>query len=96
MAHAIVRLLGRRAPVIPMPLPFFRVAAVVGEIALREPPVTTDNIDSISAAEPINIAPAQRDLDFNPRAFEEGFRRRIEVKPDEQVVPAPNPKKRKR
>ncbi len=67
-------LMKKNAPfLVPMPLPIARVLATAQEIILPNPVFTTDNLEGIAKAQPLNILPAMEDLDFQPRNFEEGF-----------------------
>lgn len=74
MVECILRELKRNVPFIPVPLPICRALAVGGEMFLRNPPLTTDNIEGLAHAEEVDIGAAQLDLEFSPRRFVDGFR----------------------
>lgn len=79
MIVAMRRLMGKRPLTFPLPLPLCRIGAAVGETLLREPPLTTDNLEGIARARRFTIDAARRDLAFNPRSFDEGFRQCLEA-----------------
>jgi len=59
-----------RSPLlVPIPMPLCRLAAVAGEVLLENTPVSTDNLDGITSAQPVDIEPARRELGFDPRPF---------------------------
>lgn len=60
---------GRRPLLFPVPMPLCRLAAVLGEVMLEDTPVSTDNLEGIVSAQPVDIESARRELGFNPRAF---------------------------
>jgi NADH dehydrogenase len=58
-----------RPILIPIPLPLCRLAAALGELLMPHPPITSDNVEGICKARPLDTFPALRDLDFRPRPF---------------------------
>ncbi len=58
-----------KKPTLPVPLLLCRPIAAVCEALLSNPPITSDNIEGVAKAQPIDIASALRDLDFSPREF---------------------------
>jgi NADH dehydrogenase len=66
---AIANASGRAPRLVPVPLPICRLIAMVGECLLEAPPLNSDNLEGIIAAEAVDIAAAQQDLDFAPRPF---------------------------
>lgn len=74
MLAVMRRELGRPALFVPMPLPLCRLMAVTGECVLSNPPVTSDNIEGIHFARPVDNASAEQLLGYRPRGFREGFR----------------------
>lgn len=73
MLAVMRRELGRPALFVPMPLPLCRLMAVAGECVLDNPPVTSDNIEGIRFARPVDNARAEGLLGYRPRDFREGF-----------------------
>ncbi len=75
----IMRQTLHKAPTfIPVPLSVCRAIALVGETTLPRPPITTDNIEGIAKARPVEPEPAKRDLGFDPRGFRRGFEQCLE------------------
>ncbi len=66
--------LGRRTGLLDVPMALCRMGAMVGEVLLEEPPLTTDNLEGLEKAVAVDPDPARRDLGFNPRPYREGFR----------------------
>jgi NADH dehydrogenase len=60
---------GRRPMLLPIPMPLCRVGALLGEVLLEDTPVSTDNLEGITSAQPVDITAAESDLGFVPRAF---------------------------
>ena len=73
LVRLILKKLGRRVPTVPVPLPVCRLVAVVGEALMEAPPLTSDNLEGMSKARWVNRRPAEQDLQFQPRSFEEGW-----------------------
>lgn len=74
MIEEILRMLGKSPRLVPVPLPVCRVIAAGGEWLLPAPPITTDNVEGVAKARPLDLRPAHRDLGWTPRSFEAGFR----------------------
>ncbi len=64
---------GREPALIPVPLWMCRIIAAVGEALLPAPPMTLDNVEGVTRAQPVDPAPAVRDLGFAPRRYAEGL-----------------------
>ncbi len=64
---------GREPLLIPLPLWACRIAAAVGEALLPSPPMTLDNVEGVTRAQPVDPGPAVRDLAFSPRPYREGL-----------------------
>jgi uncharacterized protein YbjT (DUF2867 family) len=77
MVQTILRLMGRRCLLVPVPLSLLRLAAIgLGKIMAR-PPVRMDQIQRLLEDKTFDISEAVRDLDFHPVPFEEGIRRKL-------------------
>lgn len=65
---------GGKVPlVLPLPLPLCRIVALLGELLLREPPLTFDNIAGVETAREIRVGDTMALLDFTPRGYREGL-----------------------
>lgn len=74
LVEAICRAMNRSPRIIPVPRPICRLGAVTLELFLRNPPLTSDNIEGLLRAQQVDHSEAVRDLGHNPRHFAEGFR----------------------
>lgn len=64
---------GREPILLPLPLWLCRIIAAVGEALLPSPPMTLDNVEGVTRAQPVDPRPAVRDLGFAPRPYSEGL-----------------------
>ncbi len=78
LIRAVRRMLGKGGPAIAIPLPICRLGALAGEALLPNPPVTSDNIEGLARAIPVDSSAARADFGYEPRSFEVGFRDCIE------------------
>ena len=81
MIRAILAARGKRKPLIHIPLAVCLALARALGLAMKNPPVTVDNVLGVRWASHIDNGPAERDLGFRPRPFGEGLR---------QCFPVPN------
>jgi nucleoside-diphosphate-sugar epimerase len=66
--------LGRRVTLVPIPLESsFKVVRLMKRLGLPVP-VRDEQVMRLSESKAVDISAAQRDLDFNPRTFEDGIR----------------------
>lgn len=70
MLAELMRRMGMRKAVVPLPIPLCRVIAAVGEALTDQFPLTTDNVDGLVRAVPMTIKAAEADLGFRPRNFD--------------------------
>jgi NADH dehydrogenase len=71
--RGIVRVHGKRKPLVHIPLWFCFAVARVLSFFLRNPPVTVDNLVGLRQMTAPDITSAQRDFGFAPRTFAEGL-----------------------
>lgn len=72
--HLAAGALGRRVTIIPIPLESsFKVVHLMKRLGLPAP-VRGEQVLRLSESKAVDIAAAQRDLDFAPRSFEDGIR----------------------
>lgn len=77
MVRTILRLMDRRALLIPAPMSWARaVVSLYGRLS-SNPRVRLDQIDRLNEDKTFDISDARRDLDFDPIGFEEGIRRKL-------------------
>jgi len=88
MLEEMSRIMDRRRLLLPLPLSACRLAALGGELLLRNPPLTTDNIEGLSRARPVDSWPARTQLSFRPVDFETGFSECLERGLVEDASPA--------
>jgi uncharacterized protein YbjT (DUF2867 family) len=77
MVETILRIMGRRCLLVPVPLGLLRLAAVILGKIMERPPVRMDQIQRLLEDKTFDISDAVRDLDFHPVPFEEGIRRKL-------------------
>lgn len=70
MLAELLRRMGLRKPVVPLPIPLCRMIAAAGEAMTDQFPLTTDNVDGLVSAQPMDISLAKADLGFQPRPFD--------------------------
>ncbi len=76
--HAMMHIMEERKPVVPLPLPLCRILAFAMEAFLETPPFTSDNLEGVEKAQPLDTKPVEQDLKFSPIPFESGFRKCLE------------------
>ena len=74
----LVRGSGLRRPTLPIPLWICLILAKLGALAVKSPPLTTDNVLGVREARRVDIGAAQRDWGFHPIGLDEGLRRTLE------------------
>lgn len=72
--RAIRRELGKNEFLVPVPLPCCRMIALLGEMILPVPPLTSDNVEGVCKARELKVEEAEKDFSFAPRSFSEGFK----------------------
>jgi len=77
MVETILRLLGKRRLLIPVPVSWLRLVALLLAKVMSHPPVRVDQIDRLLEDKVFDISDARRDLGFDPIPFEEGIRRKL-------------------
>jgi len=70
----ILKALGRRKPLVHLPVPLLMAAARILSLLMKNPPLTPDNVRGIETAHHVDISAAQRDFGFAPRSFAQGLR----------------------
>ncbi|MCX7014284.1 MAG: hypothetical protein NTW86_17320 [Candidatus Sumerlaeota bacterium] len=74
MIRSILAARGRRKRLLHVPLPLCLALAWGLGLAMKNPPVTADNVYGVRHAPHVDNGPAERDLGYRPRSFEEGLR----------------------
>ncbi|MEO8376735.1 MAG: NAD-dependent epimerase/dehydratase family protein [Candidatus Sumerlaeota bacterium] len=74
MVEAICAEVNRRPLLIPVPRSICRLGAITLELFLKNPPLTSDNIEGLLRAKEVDNTSAARDLGHAPRSFREGLR----------------------
>ncbi len=77
MIETILRCMGKRVLLVPVPIAFLRFAARMLALVMERPPITLDQIQRLEEDKVFDISEAQRDLGFAPISFEEGIRRKL-------------------
>lgn len=77
MVETILRLLGKRAILVPIPISLLLLVAKLLASCMDNPPVRPDQIQRLAEDKVFDISEARRDLDFAPISFEEGIRRKL-------------------
>lgn len=73
LARRILALHGRRALLIPLPVPVARRVARVAERLLPKPPLTVEAVCAVDAGTPVDLGPARSDLGFEPGSLAEAL-----------------------
>lgn len=77
MIETILRCMGKRVLLVPVPIAFLRFAARMLAMVMDRPPITLDQIQRLEEDKVFDISEAQRDIGFAPISFEEGIRRKL-------------------
>lgn len=80
MVRTILRRMGKRRLLLPVPLGGLRLAAALLARLSSRPPIRPDQIQRLEEDKTFDISDARRDLGFDPISFEEGIRRKLEGK----------------
>ena len=73
LAELILDLLGERKPIVSIPLPLCRLAALVMETVMENPPLTRYAISRIEAEAALDNSQARQDLGYNPVGVRQGL-----------------------
>ncbi|MCX7625309.1 MAG: NAD(P)H-binding protein [Candidatus Sumerlaeaceae bacterium] len=77
MVETILRVAGKRALLIPVPITLLRISVSLLRVITNNPPIREDQIQRLFEDKVFDISDAVRDLDFHPLSFEEGMRRKL-------------------
>lgn len=77
MVRTMLRHMGRRRLLVPVPLWLLRALAEAAGAVMRKPPLTRDQVERLHEDKVFDISDARRDLGFDPVSFDEGIARKI-------------------
>jgi nucleoside-diphosphate-sugar epimerase len=79
LIHACARALGRRVAILPIPVQWAHGVVVQARRLGLPTPVRGEQILRLEESKAVDIGPARRDLDFEPRTFDDGIREEVRL-----------------